>query len=384
MLDRTNATSQIRAALRRAQIVLLLGPRQCGKTTLAQTFVGSGSGAYFDLESPDDLARMSQPMTALAPLRGTVVIDEVQRIPDLFPLLRVLADRKPLPARFLVLGSASPEMLRQSSESLAGRVEIVQLGSFTLAECGANTLDKRWSRGGFPRAFLSRSADDSTVWMTNFISTLIERDLPFYDARLASGLVRRMWTMFAHYHGQTTNYSSIASSLGTPASTVRHHLDLLSGLLLVRQLQPWFENIGKRQVKSPRLYFRDTGMLHSLLGIHSTKSLLSHPRCGASWEGLIVEEILTRVPHSDAYWWSTQQGAEIDLVLFHKGKRFGVEVKRADAPTVTPSIRIAKEALGLKQITIVHPGAKSYPLAKGIKAVGIDELIRTPTCVYEL
>ncbi|MSR28724.1 MAG: ATP-binding protein [Phycisphaerales bacterium] len=383
MIDRIDATARIHAALRRAQIVLLLGPRQCGKTTLARTFVASDSSAYFDLESPDALARMSQPMTALTPLRGTVVIDEVQRLPDLFPLLRVLADRKPLPARFLVLGSASPELLRQSSESLAGRVEIVQLGSFTLAECGAGRLDKRWSRGGFPRAFLARNADDSTTWMTNFISTLIERDLPFYDARLAPGLVRRMWTMFAHYHGQTTNYSSIASSLGTPTSTVRHHLDLLTGLLVVRQIQPWFENIGKRQVKSPRLYFRDTGMLHSLLGIDSTKALLSHPRCGASWEGLVVEELLTRVPHSHAYWWSTQQGAEIDLVLFHKGKRFGVEVKRADAATVTPSIRIAKEALGLKQVTIVHPGEKNYPLAKGIKAVGIEEVIRDPACVLD-
>ncbi len=383
MLPRLDVTSKVTAALRRAPVVLLLGPRQCGKTTLARTLVDQRSVSYFDLESPDDLSRMSEPMTALSPLRGLCVIDEVQRLPDLFPVLRVLADRTPCAARFLVLGSASPAMLRQSSESLAGRVEIVELGPLTLGECGGARLDTRWLRGGYPRAVLARSTRDASAWMANFITTLIERDLPSLDSRLASGLIRRMWTMFAHYHGQTVSYSSIASSLGIPASTVRHHLDLMSGLLVIRQLKPWFENLGKRQVKSPRLYFRDTGMLHSLLGIDSPKSLLSNPRCGASWETLVIEELLARVPHSDAYWWSTHQGAEIDLVLFQKGRRFGVEIKRADAAAVTPSIRIAKETLGLSQVTIVNTGEKSYPLARGIKVVAIRDLIRDPSCILK-
>lgn len=383
MLERTEALSSIRTGLRRSQVVLLLGPRQCGKTTLARSILSQHHSNYFDLESPADLARLSQPMTALAGLRGTVVIDEVQRLPELFPVLRVLADRKPLPARFLVLGSASAQMLRQSSESLAGRVEIVELGSFTLAECGAEALDKRWLRGGFARSFLARTAADSVAWRESFLSTLIERDLPFYDSRLHAPTVRKMWTMFAHYHGQTMNYASIASSLGVQSATVRHHLDLLTGLLVIRQLQPWFGNVAKRQIKSPRLYVRDTGVLHSLLGIDSAKALLSNPRCGASWEGLVIEEILSRTPHTDAYWWSTHQGAEIDLVLFHKGRRYGVEVKRADAPGITPSMRIAHETLGLTRISVIAPTERSYSLSKDVRVVAIDELVCDPEIVLQ-
>ena len=381
MLDRANTDALVATALRRSQVVLLLGPRQCGKTTLARTVVAPSHPNYFDLESPADLARLAQPMTALAGLRGTVVIDEVQRLPELFPTLRVLVDRKPLPARFLVLGSASPEMLRQSSESLAGRVEIVELAPFTIAECGSDCLDKRWLRGGFPRSFLARTAADSIAWRRNFLSTLIERDLPFYDARLPVPTAHKMWTMFAHYHGQTMNHASIASSLGVQNATVRRHLDLLTGLLIVRQLQPWFENVAKRQVKSPRIYIRDTGLLHTLLDIESPKSLLSNPRCGASWEGLVIEEIVARTPHSEAYWWSTHQGAEIDLVLFHKGKRFGVEIKRTDAPTVTPSIRIAQETLGLSRVSVITPSDRSYDLSKDVRVVALADLLAQPQLI---
>jgi predicted AAA+ superfamily ATPase len=381
MLDRPDALSRVKTALRRSQVVLVLGPRQSGKTTLARGFVKPDSPNYFDLESPSDAARLAEPMTALEKLKGTVVIDEIQRRPELFPALRVLADRKPLPARFLVLGSAAPELLRQSSESLAGRVERVELGPFTLAECGAAKLETRWLRGGFPRSFLARSAADSAAWREDFLSALIERDLPAYDTRLAPAMLRRLWTMFAHHHGQTANLSQIAAGLGIATATVRHHLDLLTGLFVARALSPWFENVGKRQVKSPRLYFRDSGLLHTLLGIDSMKALLSNPRCGASWEGLVIEEILARTPHQDAYWWSTHQGAEIDLILFNRGKRYGVEVKRADAPAVTPSMRIATETLGLARISVVTPSEKSYDLAKDMRVVAIDDLVADPRCV---
>ena len=381
MLDRSDALSRVTTALRRSQVVLVLGPRQSGKTTLARGFVKSDSPNYFDLESPSDAARLAEPMTALGKLRGTVVIDEIQRRPELFPALRVLADRKPLPARFLVLGSAAPELLRQSSESLAGRVERVEFGPFTLAECGAAKLEARWLRGGFPRSFLARSAADSAAWREDFLSALIERDLAAYDTRLAPAMLRRLWTMFAHHHGQTANLSQIAAGLGIASATVRRHLDLLTGLFVARTLQPWFENVGKRQVKSPRLYFRDTGLLHTLLGIGTLKDLLSNPRCGASWEGLVIEEILGRTPHQDAYWWSTHQGAEIDLVLFHRGKRYGVEVKRADAPGITPSMRSAKDALGLARISVVTPGERTYDLAKDVRVVAIGDLVADPSIV---
>jgi hypothetical protein len=381
MLDRSDALSRVTTALRRSQVVLVLGPRQSGKTTLARGFVKPDSPNYFDLESPSDAARLAEPMTALGKLRGTVVIDEIQRRPQLFPALRVLADRKPLPARFLVLGSAAPELLRQSSESLAGRVERVDLGPFTLAECGAAKLEARWLRGGFPRSFLARSAADSAAWREDFLSALIERDLAAYDTWLAPAMLRRLWTMFAHHHGQAANLSQIAAGLGIASATVRRHLDLLTGLFVARTLQPWFENIGKRQVKSPRLYFRDTGLLHTLLGIGTLKDLLSNPRCGAWWEGLVIEEILARTPHQDAYWWSTHQGAEIDLVLFHRGKRYGVEVKRADAPGITPSMRSAKDALGLARISVVTPGERTYDLAKDVRVVAIGDLVADPSIV---
>ena len=381
MLDRSDALSRVTTALRRSQVALVLGPRQSGKTTLARGFVKPDSPNYFDLESPSDAARLAEPMTALGKLRGTVVIDEIQRRPELFPALRVLADRKPLPARFLVLGSAAPELLRQSSESLAGRVERVEFGPFTLAECGAAKLEARWLRGGFPRSFLARSAADSAAWREDFLSALIERDLAAYDTRLAPAMLRRLWTMFAHHHGQTANISQIAAGLGIASATVRRHLDLLTGLFVARTLQPWFENVGKRQVKSPRLYFRDTGLLHTLLGIGTLKDLLSNPRCGASWEGLVIEEILARTPHQDAYWWSTHQGAEIDLVLFHRGKRYGVEVKRADAPGITPSMRSAKDALGLARISVVTPGERTYDLAKDVRVVAIGDLVADPSIV---
>lgn len=381
MIQRPDALDRIRTALRRSPITLLLGPRQCGKTTLARMVVPARHPHYFDLESPADLARLQEPMTALAPLRGTIVIDEVQRRPDLFPALRVLADRRPRASRFLILGSASPEMLRQSSESLAGRIEIVELGTLTMQECGIRTLGRRWLRGGFPRSFLARSARDSIAWRSSFLAALIERDLPFYQSRLPAPTVWRLWTMLAHHHGQVVNHAAVSGSLGISVPTLRNHMDLLEGLLITRQLRPWFENIAKRQVKSPRVYFRDSGLAHCLLGIDTERSLLSHPRCGASWEGLAIEEILERAPHSDAYWWSTHQGAELDLLLLRGDRRYGVEVKRTDAPSITPSIRIALETLGLRRLTVVAPVERSYPLSKEVHVLSMGDLVRDPGAV---
>jgi len=381
MIRRPDALGSIRSSLRRAPITLLLGPRQCGKTTLARMVLPASATNYFDLESPSDLARLQEPMAALAPLRGTIVIDEVQRRPDLFPVLRVLADRRPRRSRFLILGSASPEMLRQSSESLAGRIEVVELGTLTMQECGIGTVARRWLRGGFPRSFLARSMQDSIAWRSSFLAALIERDLPFYQSRLPSPTVWRLWTMLAHHHGQVVNHAAVSSSLGISVPTLRNHMDFLEGLLITRQLQPWFENIGKRQVKSPRIYFRDSGLAHSLLGIDSERSLLSNPRCGASWEGLAVEEILARAPHTDAYWWSTHQGAELDLLLFRGDRRYGVEVKRTDAPSITPSIRIALKTLDLRRLTVVAPVERSYHLSKEVHVLSMEDLVRDPGTV---
>ena len=369
MVERPRALARIRTALRRSRIATLVGPRQCGKTTLARQFVPSDSPNYFDLENPVDLARLEEPMTALADLKGTVVIDEVQRRPGLFPVLRVLADRKPLPARFLILGSASPGLLQQSSESLAGRAEVIPLSGFSLAEVGLGALGRHWLRGGFPRSFLARSGADSFAWRRDFIQTFLERDLPQLGVKTPAPAMRRFWTMLAHYHGGVWNAAEPARSLGVSEPTVRQYLDLLSGLFMVRQLQPWHENLGKRQVKSPKVYVRDSGLLHELLGLATEEELLSHPKAGASWESYAIEETLKAVTPDEAYFWATYQGAELDLLLLKGGRRLGIEVKRADAPRLTPSMRIAMDDLRLEQIVVLYPGTKRYSLADRVTAV---------------
>ena len=353
---------RVRQGLRRSRVVALVGPRQCGKTTLARELVPPGSPNYFDLENPASLARLEEPMTALSRLRGTVVVDEVQKRPDLFPTLRVLADRRPLPARFLVLGSASPDLVRQSAESLAGRLEVVPLSGFSLAEVGSASLDRLWLRGGFPPSYLARSTGDSFVWRRELVRTFLERDLPQLGVTIPSEALLRFWSMLAHYHGGVWNAAEFARSLGVSEPTVRRYLDLLSGLYLVRQLSPWHENIGKRQVKSPKVYVRDSGLLHQLLGIRSASSLLSHPRCGASWEGFAIEETLKAVRPDEAYFWATHTGAELDLLLLKDGRRLGIEVKRADAPRVTPSMRAALHDLRIEQLVVLYPGDTTYPL----------------------
>lgn len=374
MISRSETTAAINTALGRSRVVALLGPRQCGKTTLARQFVPSDSPNYFDLEDPLSLARLDEPMTALRDLTGLVVIDEVQRRPELFPVLRVLADRDPLPARFLILGSASPALLRQSSESLAGRVETVTIGGLALRDVGTETMDSHWLRGGFPLSFLAGSDADSFGWRKNFIQTFLERDLPQLGIGTPAATLLRFWTMLAHYHGQVWNAAEPARSLGVNESTTRRYLDLLEGVFMVRQLQPWYENLKKRQVKSPKIYFRDSGLLHQLLGIRTPAELLTHPKCGASWEGYVIEELLAQAKHDEAYFWGTHSGAELDLLLISHGRRIGVEIKRMDAPRLTPSMRIAMEDLKLERLTVVYPGTKRYPLAEGVEVMPFREM----------
>ena len=374
MIERPDVLQRIRRALRRSRVVALIGPRQCGKTTLSRELVPADSTNYFDLEDPASLARLAEPMTALSTLRGLVVIDEVQRRRDLFPVLRVLADRRPLAARFLVLGSASPDLLRQASESLAGRLETVPLSGFSLAEVGGKALARHWERGGFPRSFLARSSADSAAWRREFVQTFLERDVRQLGITIPAPALLRFWTMLAHYHGQVWNAAEPARSLGTSEPTVRRYLDLLTGLFMVRQLLPWHENISKRQVKAPKVYLRDSGLLHQLLGIRTEPELFAHPKCGASWEGYAIEEALKALQPDQAYFWATYQGAELDLLVFRHGRRLGIEVKRTDAPTLTASMRIALADLRLDRLLVLYPGSARYRLAERVAVMPLADL----------
>ncbi|HUI55416.1 MAG TPA: ATP-binding protein [Bryobacteraceae bacterium] len=374
MLQRIVLVERIRRAIRTNPVTALYGPRRCGKTAAARQIAGETRAEYFDLEDPVSQRRLVEPMTALGPLRGLVVIDEVQRQPDLLPVLRVLADRKPLRARFLVLGSASPDLLRQGSESLAGRIAFVEMGGFDLSEAGDGALRRLWWRGGFPRSFLARNDTDSRAWLANFIRTFLERDVREYGVEVPAAVLRRLWNMLAHYHGQIWNASEISRSLGEAHTTVKRHLDLLTGALMVRQLQPWHENLGKRQVKSPKIYLRDTGLLHTLLGVTSFRALEGHPKIGASWEGFVVEEIVRAAGERDCYFWATQAGAELDLLVMAGGHRYGVEVKYADAPGMTKSMHTALADLRLKRLIVVYPGDKSYPLSDKVVVVPVARM----------
>jgi predicted AAA+ superfamily ATPase len=374
MIPRPDIVTAMTAALERSPVVVLSGPRQCGKTTLARQLLSPDSLNYFDLEDPASLARLDEPMTALRPLEGLVVIDEVQRRPDLFPILRVLADRTPNPARFLILGSASGDLLRQSSESLAGRSERLIIGGFALDEVGKGALQDLWGRGGFPLSYLAATETDSASWRDQFILALLERDLPQWGVRVPATALRRFWTIVAHYHGQTWNAADAARTLGVGPTAVRHYLDLLTDAFMVRQLLPWHANLRKRQVKSPKVYVRDSGLLHRLLGIDSPKALMTHPKVGASWEGFVIEQVLAAEPHDEAFFWGTHQGAEIDLILSRGGRLLGVECKRADAPRMTKSIGVALADLDLDRVAVVYPGDRRYSLADRVEAVPVSEL----------
>ncbi len=369
MIQRTHLAEKIKSSLETYRVVALVGPRQCGKTTLARQFVASGSPNYFDLEDPVSLSRLSEPKTGLENLTGVICIDEIQRKPDLFPVLRVLADRDPLPSRFLILGSASPNLLKQSSESLAGRIEIIEIGGFSFLETGRERQNELWVRGGFPLSFLAASEERSFSWRKNFIRMVLERDLPELGFRIPSPAMMRFWNMMTHYNGQIWNGAEPARSLGISESTVRRYLDILAEIYMIRLVQPWFANISKRQVKSPKLYFRDTGLLHSLSGLSSIEALLTSPLSGASWEGFVLNSILDWM-EPDGYWfWRTHNGAELDLLVQKNQKRIGFEIKRADAPRMTPSLFAALEDLKLDEIFVIYPGQTPYQIHEKVRVI---------------
>ncbi|MCX6927015.1 MAG: ATP-binding protein [Verrucomicrobia bacterium] len=376
MVHREELLAQVKYGLKRNPVTAILGPRQCGKTTLAREIGRQEKAAYFDLEDPYDQARLANPQLVLESQRGVVILDEIQRRPELTMLLRVLADRRPLPCRFIVLGSASPDLMRQASDSLAGRIHFVDMGGFTLGEVGQDQVDRLWLRGGFPRAFLADNDEDSRQWRLSLIRTFLERDMPQLGVQIPAEMLRRFWTMLAHYHGQIWNGSEIGASLGVSHHTTRKYLDLLCGAYVVRQLQPWFENLGKRVVKSPKVYVRDSGLLHALLGIPDFPGLQGHPKLGASWEGFVIEQILSWAGERNAYFWATHSRAELDLMVMAKGKRWGFEVKYQDAPTITKSMRIAMQDLKLERLWVVYPGKMVYPMDEKIECVPLAELSR--------
>ncbi|MYF11791.1 MAG: ATP-binding protein [Gammaproteobacteria bacterium] len=379
MIPRSEHVEVILGRLKSFPAVAILGPRQIGKTTLARQVARQAAGPvhWLDLENPADLNRlMDDPLLVLDELRGMVVIDEVQRRPDLFPILRVMADRRPRPARFLILGSASPNMIRQSSESLAGRINYHELGGLGLEEVGYHRLNRRWLRGGFPQAWLARSNEAASLWIESFVRTFLERDLPELGLRVPSAALRRFWTMLAHWHGQVWKASEFARSFGVADTTVRRYLDILTGALVVRQLQPWHENIAKRQVKSPKLYLRDSGVLHALLGIGDMHALNAHPKCGASWEGLMLETVIEQLGLSSeqAFFWAVHTGAELDLLVPRGRHRVGIEIKRTAAPKVTRSMRTAIDDLNLQEVVVIHAGRESYRLAAKVRTVAASRL----------
>ena len=362
---------RVRLLLREFPVVALLGARQVGKSTLARRLAASHRGptTWFDLEDSADLARLADPGLELRPLRGLVVLDEIHRLPGVFPLLRVLADRPRTPARFLVLGSASPDLLRQTSETLAGRVAFHELDGFGLRE--VEDLERLWLRGGFPLSYLARSAPASRRWRDGFIRTFLTRDVPDLGSSIPPLTLRRFWTMLAHWHGQIWNGAEFGRAFGVAHTTVRRYLDLLTSVFVVRQLQPWHENIRKRQVRSPKVYVADSGVLHALLGLSTREAVLSHPKVGASWEGFVVQQIVQLLAASpeQCFHWSTHSGAELDLLVVAGDRRYGFEVKRAEAPRPTPSMRSAFETLGLDRLDVVHAGAQSYAMARGMRAL---------------
>jgi uncharacterized protein len=365
--------------LDRFPVVGLLGARQVGKTTLARDLAASRRGlrtTFFDLEDPADLARLAEPILALRELEGLVVIDEVQRRPELFPALRVLADRPGAGARFLVLGSASPDLLKQTSESLAGRIFYHQLGGFALDEVGMDARDRLWVRGGFPRSFLGGSDAESAEWRQGFIRTFLERDLPQFGVAIPAATLRRFWTMLAHYHGQVWNGAEIARAFGIAGTTVRRYLDTLTAALVLRQLQPWFANIAKRQVRSPKVYIADSGLLHALLNLETLHELAGHPKVGASWEGFALGEVTVRLGARDdeTFFWATHGGAELDLLVVRGSRRLGFEFKRTDAPRLSPSIRSALTDLQLDRVDVVHAGDHSFPLAERVRALALSRI----------
>lgn len=370
MIGRLKVHNELREALEDFPVVALIGPRQCGKTTLSRAL---GEAHRFDLEDPVDLARLEDPVLALSSLKGLVVLDEIQRRPDLFPYLRVLADRPEHPARFVVLGSASGELLRQSSESLAGRIRFLELSGFDIGE--VPDREKLWVRGGLPRSYLAASEQASWTWREHYLRALCERDLPQLEFRSGAFEIRRFLQMTAHLHGQTVGWSDLSRSLGITDKAARSRMEILHEAFLARLLPPWHANMGKRLVKSPKVYWRDSGLLHSLLGCRDRAAMDSHPRLGAFWEGFAMEQILSARRGGPAWFWATHAGAEIDLLVEHGGGLWGVEFKWSSTPGMTPSMRSALADLGLEKILVVHPGDKNWQISERVDAVSLQEAV---------
>lgn len=388
MILRTRHLESLKQQLVNFPVVAILGARQVGKTTLARQLEKDWGGPthHFDLEDPNDQARLSDPSFVLRTLKGLVVLDEIQLRPDIFPLLRVLADRPDTPAKFLILGSAAPELLKHTAESLAGRVIFHELDGLALSELSQHTdapgwLDTRWLRGGFPRALLANDIQLSREWREAFIRTYLERDLPQLGINLPALTLRRFWTMLAHYHGQTWNSSELSRALGVSDKTVSRYLDILEGTFMAFRLPPWYANIGKREIKAPKVYVADTGLLHSLLGIGERDALLAHPKCGASWEGFIVREVIRRTgaKRSEVFFWGVHSGAELDLLILQDGRRMGFEIKLTQSPQATASMHTAKEALHLDHLYVMcHGEGEPWALAEGITAIPAAYLATDP------
>ena len=380
MIKRTFQLKTLGLLLKRHRVVGIIGARQVGKTTLARDLVRQWKGphAFFDLENSEDLARLQDPMLAFKGLKGLVVIDEVQVRPNLFSVIRVLVDRPRSPAKFLVLGSASPELLRQGSESLAGRIFYYELGGLTLGEVGIENHPRLWLRGGFPRSYLARSHAESGEWRRGFVRTFLERDLPQLGVNIRSTTLRRFWTMLAHYHAQIWNASEFARAFGVADTTVRNYLDVLSSALVVRQLPPWHENISKRQVKSPKVYIIDNGLLHTLLNLTTFDDIESHPKLGASWEGFVLQQVIHRLGarSDECFFWATHAGSELDLLVIHGTQRLGFEIKRSSSPRLTKSMHSALNDLRLKRLDIIHAGESTFPIAKRVRAVPLSNLLK--------
>ena len=375
LIPRPRHAAAVRELLDQFPVVGIVGARQVGKSTLARLVAAANpplQATFFDLEDPRDRARLEDPLLGLEPLRGLLVLDEIQQLPGVFQVLRVLADRPGTPARFLVLGSAGVDLLRQGSESLAGRIAWYDLGGLALDEVPRERRVDLWLRGAFPLSFLADSDERSARWRREFVRTFTERDLPQLGVGVPAATMRRFWTMLAHQHGQTLNASAIGRSFGVSDVTVRRYVDTLDSALVVHQIRPWHENLRKRQVRSPKVYVADTGILHTLLGLESREAIEGHPQAGASWESFVIANLLERTGahrRQDAYFWATHAGAEIDLVLIRGGRRLGFEVKRTTAPRVTPSARAALEDLNLERIDLLHAGEETFPLAERIRAV---------------
>ena len=378
MTPRDNYMRQIETALRRSPVTALLGPRQCGKTTLARLFGDRLSATYFDLESERDVRRLANPELVLGELRGLVVLDEIQRLPALFNVLRILADRPDADARFLILGSASPDLVRGVSESLAGRVEFVELAGFDLSETGVERWRRLWLRGGSPRSYLAESDADSMAWRDGFLRTFLERDIPQLGIATPAAAMRRFWTMLAHWHGQTWNATELGRAMSATDKTMRRYLDLLTGTFMVRQLQPWFQNVAKRQVKAPKVYVRDLGVLHTLLDIPNEAALLSHPKVGASWEGFVIEQVLRALQPANAWFWAAHGGGEVDLLVMIEGRRIGFEVKFNEAPTVTRAMHNVVDTLQLKHLFVVCPTPHAYPVAERVSVLPVTQVVDLP------